>query len=136
MKPASDAVDLSRRAFIRSMPRQLLEGIGHALKKTVVIPAPLDRVARGRQIDKSSICPVQPRVARINIERCLAWGNALCQACYLACPMRDRALEIIDQKPIIHVAACDGCGLCLPACRTVNDQAAIELISVLNERGE
>src|SRR3990167_2005965 len=52
----------------------------------------------------------QPLVAAISVTRCLAWGNSLCQACYLACPLRDRAIEIVDQKPIINREICNGCG--------------------------
>src|SRR3989338_1504094 len=69
-----------------------------------------------------------PRIARLDISRCLAWGGANCQLCYLACPLRDRAIEMCDQKPVVHSFACDGCAMCEAACRTVNNFPAIDMV--------
>jgi ferredoxin len=34
-----------------------------------------------------------------------------------------------DGRPTIVASACDGCGLCVDACRMVNDLATIRLVS-------
>ena len=113
-------VNLQRREFVKSLPIYVLDRIQSALSKAI-------RIGEKYKED-SEMDAARAKVARINVSRCLAWGNSLCQACYLACPLRDRALEIVDQKPIINIAACDGCGFCIPACQMVNDQVAIELV--------
>lgn len=33
-------------------------------------------------------------------------------------------------RPTIVVSACDGCGVCVDVCRTVNDQGAIALANL------
>lgn len=65
-------------------------------------------------------------IPRLDITRCLAWTGLLCQLCYVACPLRDRVLEMIDGKPLIHESKCDGCGQCLEACLTVNHTPALQ----------
>lgn len=67
------------------------------------------------------------RTAAIDVSRCLAWGGAGCQLCYLACHLRDKAIEMRDQKPVVAALFCDGCGMCVTACGTVNDLPAIRL---------
>jgi len=69
-----------------------------------------------------------PKVARIDVARCHAWMGAMCQLCYLACPKRDKAIEMQDQLPVIIVAGCDGCAMCEVACGTVNDLSAIDMV--------
>ena len=69
-----------------------------------------------------------PRTARLDVVRCIAWTGGPCQLCYLSCPRREEAIHIKDQKPLIDPAACDGCGMCETACRTVNDLPAITMV--------
>lgn len=69
-----------------------------------------------------------PKVARLDTQYCLAWEGGDCQFCYLACPLRDRAITIEDRKPSIHVSLCDGCARCVTACTTVNDSPAIKMV--------
>lgn len=121
MEPAPSEIDLKRRAFVGRLPGYLLDNVRNALTKV----AEFKRIVKP---EENQADLTLPRVARINVARCLAWGNSLCQACYLACPLRDSAIEIRDQKPIINISKCDGCGFCMTACGTVNDQVAIELI--------
>ena len=68
--------------------------------------------------------------ARIDIDRCLAWDGGNCQFCYLACPLRDKAITLDDQKPIVNILFCDGCAKCVTACRTVNDRPTIKMVAV------
>ena len=69
-------------------------------------------------------------VARIDADRCLAWSDADCQMCYLQCPRRDQAIVLEAGRPVISSAACDGCGMCVDACRSVNDLGAIQMVTV------
>lgn len=59
----------------------------------------------------------------LNIERCVHAASplALCSACQTACP--NKAWHITDRLPQLDQEACDGCGLCRPAC----PEDAIEL---------
>ncbi|OGX07588.1 MAG: hypothetical protein A2Z88_08295 [Omnitrophica WOR_2 bacterium GWA2_47_8] len=67
-------------------------------------------------------------IARVDISRCLAWGQMECQLCYLACPLRDKAIEMREHKPFIIAAGCDGCGMCVDACKTINNTPALDRV--------
>ena len=47
------------------------------------------------------------KVAWLDEERCLAWEGGSCQFCYLACPLRDKAINLDDQKPFVNILFCD-----------------------------
>jgi Pyruvate/2-oxoacid:ferredoxin oxidoreductase delta subunit len=68
------------------------------------------------------------KVAMLMEERCLAWNGNICQHCYLACPLREQAIRIDDQRPVIMPAFCNGCARCVTVCQTVNDRPAIAMI--------
>ncbi|MBI1992045.1 MAG: hypothetical protein HYS71_02230 [Candidatus Omnitrophica bacterium] len=68
------------------------------------------------------------RVAAIDGLRCLSGEAGECQLCYLRCPLRDGAMVLDGGRPTIVASACDGCGVCVAACRTVNDLGAIQLV--------
>ncbi|MBI1976548.1 MAG: hypothetical protein HYS56_03465 [Candidatus Omnitrophica bacterium] len=95
----------SRREFLKTFPYQMLKSVRS--------------VIQGEKL---------PQTARIHIARCLAWHGMNCQFCYLACPLREQAIQIHDQKPVIIASSCDGCGFCQQACQTVNDLIAIEMV--------
>lgn len=67
------------------------------------------------------------RIPRVDINRCLAWGPMECQLCYLACPHRDKAIAMQEHKPVIIAAGCDGCAMCVDACKTINNTPALEM---------
>lgn len=68
--------------------------------------------------------------ARIDVNRCLAWNDTDCQMCYLQCPRRNQAIVLEAGRPVIASAACDGCGMCVDACRSVNDLGAIQMVEI------
>ncbi len=98
---------INRREFFRTFPRQLFKSLQAV-----------------REVELSAV-EKQNQKARLDVTRCLAWGGMMCQACYLACHLRDRAMEMKDLKPVIHAEACDGCTMCVEACRTVNNPPAL-----------
>ena len=116
---------MDRRTFLTSAPRHLLSGVKALMHDVAVFTRPFadgqERV--GRQ-----------RVALLDISRCLAWSGADCQACYLKCPKRDEAMRHEDGRPAIVTSVCDGCGICIDVCRTVNDLEAIQLVDVTTNR--
>lgn len=103
---------LTRRTFLKSAPRHLLDGVRGFYTEVT---------ARGSK----------QRVAILDVSRCLAWGEGECQLCYLRCPLRDKAMLFDAGKPTIVASACDGCGICADVCRTANDLQAIQLAEKL-----
>lgn len=72
--------------------------------------------------DPVTLCGVTLRA-----DLCLAWGGTNCVQCYIACPLQGIALDLDDGRPILNPVRCDGCALCVTACRTVNDLEAMRL---------
>ena len=112
----SDAVN--RREFLGLAPRHLLGGIRAALNQTMALA--LMSVAEHPSTAQ--------QIAVIDLANCLAWGGSACQTCYLQCPLRDEAMVLDGGKPTIVAQSCDGCGVCVEVCRTVNDLGAIRLV--------
>lgn len=109
---------VSRRTFLRWLPRQMVAGVRELIAEgspSGVAGAQTTASVGGR------------RLAVIDVTRCLAWGASPCQACYLRCPLRDEAIMLDDGRPLVMASACNGCGVCVEACRTVNDVGAIRL---------
>ena len=107
---------MDRRAFLASAPKRLFRGV-QALMTPVIAPPALTPVDATK------------RVAILDVSRCLAWGEGTCQFCYLHCPLRDRAMVLDGDKPVVVTSACDGCGVCVDVCRTVNDLGAILVVT-------
>lgn len=108
---------ISRRDFIKNLPGHLLQNVQTLTNQWI---APFT--------DHEKKEEEGPRIAFVDIERCLAWGGTSCQFCYLVCPLRDQAIKIEEQKPVVVPSRCTGCAMCVVACRTVNDLPAIKII--------
>ena len=82
---------------------------------------------RGAPADPPAGAPVPGEVRRVALHResCLAWGGTDCVACYIACPLRGRALVFEAERPRLDLEVCNGCGDCVRVCRTVNDRGAL-----------
>ena len=83
---------------------------------------------------ETSINKAQMGVAVIHKESCLAHWGIQCDACYRACPLIGKAIELKFEKngitgkhanliPIVNSDVCTGCGVCEHAC--VVEKAAI-----------
>ena len=107
---------MDRRAFLAAAPKQLFRGVQALMKQmaTPAPPAPMDATRR---------------VAILDVSRCLAWGEGHCQLCYLRCPLRDHAMVLEAGRPVVVTSACDGCGVCVDVCRTVNDLGATQMVT-------
>lgn len=116
-------VNISRAEFLRKIPNIFLEKF-----------KPFWETENNLPVTPLSVSG-EIRIARVNISRCLAWGQMECQLCYLACPLRDKAIEMREHKPVIIAAGCDGCAMCLDACKTINNTPALEMVPLSNAVG-
>ena len=120
----SESSGLSRREFIRNIPKYLTSGL-HSLTREFSGSNDTDTEDNQRMlIDDNSV-----KIASIDTNNCLAWDGGSCQFCYLACPLRDQAITIEDQRPLINSTICDGCAKCLTACKTINTSPAILMVA-------
>ena len=117
-----EAKTISRRDFLKGFPRQLMKSMQFIAGRHLSDFS----LEQNSSQDKEKVS-IESKRALLYIERCLAWSGASCQLCYLACPLRDKAIEMIDQKPVVIVSFCNGCGVCVTACQTVNDMPAIKI---------
>ena len=67
-------------------------------------------------MDTSSRVPRNPALPTFEAARCVhgLCPVATCEACVAACPRS--AIECTDDGLELDIEACDGCGLCVPAC--------------------
>ncbi|HAM42019.1 MAG: hypothetical protein A3I71_01175 [Omnitrophica WOR_2 bacterium RIFCSPLOWO2_02_FULL_63_16] len=127
---------VNRREFLGFAPRHLLGGIRTVLDQTMALAAVRvtehPSTARSDGHQGRAKCRTRwasgQQIAIIDPARCLAWGGGACQTCYLRCPLRDEAMVLDGGKPTIVAQSCDGCGVCVEVCRTVNDLGAIRLV--------
>jgi ferredoxin len=107
-------VTVTRRTFLRSIP-----GVVRGAVKRIsgVSGMLLTRMAMDTQW-----------VIELNTDRCLAYGGADCQLCYVRCPAQDRAMMIVDGRPEVVSEDCDACGRCVTACAMVNDVPALQRV--------
>jgi ferredoxin-type protein NapG len=75
-------------------------------------------------------------LAVVDPENCLSWQGLRCEVCYRACPVRGRAISIVNHPrqlsrhalfvPVVHSDGCTGCGICEKRCPT--EVAAIRIV--------
>ena len=126
MTQETDAI--SRRDFLKSFP----QGVILALRSFTGKNFPINSFKEKTEDGNKALDGFKKAV--INIEKCLAWQGLSCQLCYLACPLREQAITMNDQKPVISSLACDGCAMCAVACQTVNDLQAIAMVEHSTQR--
>ncbi len=67
--------------------------------------------------------------AYINESNCMAYGVQFCEQCVRNCPIPD-AMYQEDNKPVVRIEKCVGCGICETVCNTVNQPIAIKVVPV------
>ncbi len=67
--------------------------------------------------------------AYINEDNCMAYGAQFCEQCVRNCPIPD-AMYQEDNKPMVRIEKCVGCGICETVCNTVNQPIAIKVVPV------
>ncbi len=65
--------------------------------------------------------------AYINNDNCMAWGAQFCEHCVRECPIPG-AIYQEDNKPIVDMDKCVGCGICEYVCNTVTQPLAIKVV--------
>ena len=65
--------------------------------------------------------------AYINNDNCMAWGAQFCEHCVRECPIPG-AIYQDDNKPIVDMDKCVGCGICEYVCNTVNQPIAVKVV--------
>ena len=118
--------NISRADFLRKFPIIFLKKL-NPFWEAEIVSAPLVRSGLKRQCLETE-SQSSAFIPRVDISRCLAWGQMECQFCYLACPHRDKAIEMREHKPVIIAAGCDGCAMCVEACKTINNTPALEMV--------
>ena len=74
----------------------------------------------------SDLREIRMGTAVIDEERCLAYNDVVCRACWHACPFPGEAIRFDERlRPVVVDEACIGCGLCDHACPT--DESSIPI---------
>lgn len=115
--------EVSRKEFLELVPKLVVQNVRALFQERLNCSD--DSETETLEEDSADI---KAKVVRLDEECCLAWGGMNCQSCYLACPLRDKAIALDDQRPIVNMSFCDGCGQCVTACRTVNDWPALKIV--------
>lgn len=81
----------------------------------------------------------------VDQENCIAFQGLRCEVCFNICPVRGKAITLDRLHnprsgkhalfiPVVHAAACTGCGKCEKAC--ILEEAAIKVLPLHLARGE
>lgn len=116
--------EVTRKEFLKCIPQYVMQNVRSLLEGR------LDFLEEGKAgtLEENPADSKAAKVAQLDEERCLAWEGGSCQFCYLACPLRDQAIILDDQKPAVNVLFCDGCARCVTACQTVSDRPALKMV--------
>jgi ferredoxin-type protein NapF len=66
-------------------------------------------------IDTASATRPVIGTAKLNRERCIAWGDVICMSCHSRCEYQAISLEH-QRRARIDSDRCTGCGMCIDAC--------------------
>ena len=118
-----NAGEVSRQEFLKFIPKYVIQNMRSLIQgRFSSHEGETETLEDGFSNNKAA------KVAQLKTEWCLAWEGGSCQFCYLACPLRDKAVILDDQKPVVNILFCDGCAKCVTACQTVNDRPAIKMV--------
>lgn len=116
--------EVSRQEFLKFVPKYVIQNVRSLIQRRFN----LSQDAGAEILEDHFTDNKASEVAHLDEERCLAREGGSCQFCYLACPLRDKAITLDDQKPIVNILFCDGCAKCVAACQTVNDRPALRIV--------
>ncbi len=118
------AKEISRQEFLKFIPKYVIQNVRSLIQGRFNLAHDVEAEALEDNFTDNKAA----KVAHLDEERCLAWEGGSCQFCYLACPLRDKAITLDDQRPTVNISFCDGCSQCVTACQTVNDRPAIKMV--------
>lgn len=116
---------INRKEFLSMIPLYAVKNMHSLLNKKFIPKNADDEKTQEHNFSNKTAA----NVVLMEKDCCLAWAGGSCQYCYLSCHLRDTAIILYDQKPVINSSFCDGCAKCITACRTVNDRPALRIIS-------
>lgn len=116
--------EVSRQEFLKFIPKYVIQNVRSLIQGRLNFSDDGEAETRENILSDNKAA----KVAYLDTERCLAWEGGSCQFCYLACPLRDKAITLDDQRPTVNISFCDGCGQCVTACQTVNDRPALKIV--------
>ncbi len=56
--------------------------------------------------------PLIMGTAHVISSKCLAFRDQICDYCFDCCPLKDKAIAMVNNKPLVSENICTGCGLC------------------------
>ena len=90
--------EVSRQEFLKMIPEYVIRNVRSFIQGCFSLSHDVEAETLKDGFTDSKAA----RVAYLDEERCLA-GKGSCQFCYLACPLRDRAIILDDQKPAVNI---------------------------------
>jgi ferredoxin-type protein NapG len=91
---------------VDAMPCVLCTGLEcmHHCPSGALLPVPLEKIDMGTAVWHEQLC--------------VRSHGEPCTMCVDHCPMGSAALELIDDRVVVHEAGCVGCGVCQNNCPT------------------
>jgi Pyruvate/2-oxoacid:ferredoxin oxidoreductase delta subunit len=126
-----NAREVSRKEFLKFIPKYVIQNVRALIQGRLNFSDDGEAETREDILSDNKAA----KVVQLEAEHCLAWDGGNCQFCYLACPLRDKAITLDDQRPTVNISFCDGCGQCVTACQTVNDRPALKIVFSSIPRG-
>lgn len=64
-------------------------------------------------------------LAVVDRHSCVSWQEdslLMCRTCYNVCPFPNKAIHMVEYKPVVDENYCTGCGLCTHGCPVKRDK--------------